>query len=506
MVELIRLIKILEKRAKKATYNKCNYADNSLEAKLYLLVKDGHVKTDFEAIQALYGNEANAKGYKMLKSRLIKKLFNNLDNVDLNDKELLPYAHAEQQCYLKLNRVLTLIRLAEHQLAHKFVQQAIGLAVKLDNTALILRSYEYAYNTAGLMRDELLFKQYEQKIKHYKLVSDVEFEIDLTFQRTKLLLLNSGFSRAEIIRELPEMMQQMHQKWKETGSAKIFRYWQYIFNFYHETAGNFAEVISNADEVEMMVKNKQVSELNVDLRYYKFVKLYALHQLQKYQEGLAFAKTIETSFIYGSTSWASYLENYFLLAMHSRSYKLAGKLIQMFLESEATEILSQMMKERWALNIKFYNLVAPVYDADLLPIQEGKVDSFKLSSIDKVGFNVALIVLEFFKIVEQEGPIATASHIDRIRKYSGKHLIAIEAERPRIFMKLLLLVLRENFSYTECKVKSRYLFQKLKNAVKQPQTFSEAEIVPYEQLWELLLLKLQQWHLNSQDPVSLTES
>ncbi|MFT2011482.1 hypothetical protein ACMA1I_22620 [Pontibacter sp. 13R65] len=492
MIELIRLIKILEKRARKSLDAYLHISEENLEVKLYLLVRDGKVKTDSQAMLALYGSELNAKGYKMLKSRLIKKLFSAIDQVDLSDKELLPYAYIEHQCLIKLNRVLTLLRLAEHHLAHKFVQQAIGLAKKIDNVGLLLRCYEYAYNATGLMRDEVLFNEYEQELKHYKRISDIEFEVDVTFQRAKLFMLKSNASRAAIIRELPQIMEDMRQKWLETQSTKIFRYWQYIFNFYHETAGNFAEVIRNADKVETMVRNKQISDLNVDLRYYKFVKLFALQQLQQYEEGLRFAQTIESSFIYGSTSWSSYIENYFLLAIHNRSYKLAGKLIQQFLSSGVAEILSQLMKERWTLNIQFYNLIASI-DKSAEPVNSpGFEELLKISQHDKEGYNVAIIILEFFNLLQQKGELDPSSHIDRIRKYIAKHLNKKGTERPRLFLKLVLLMLREKLDPIGSRAKGRYLFKKLRATPMQTEAFAEVEIIPYEQLWELALQRLQQ--------------
>lgn len=86
---------------------------------------------------------------------------------------------------------------------------------------------------------------------------------------------------------------------------------------------------------------------------------------------------------------------------------------------------------------------------------------------------------------------ALESQPELINKYIFRHLRGEKAERVRVFLRLLLLIVKEEGDLNQIQSKSRFLLEKLTAAMKPEDTFAELETVPYEHLWELVIDGLQ---------------
>ncbi len=113
-------------------------------------------------------------------------------------------------------------------------------------------------------------------------------------------------------------------------------------------------------------------------------------------------------------------------------------------------------------------------------------------SKDKSGFNLSLLVLDIIKSFSHDGVDNFESKAERIRKYITKYLRGEKAERPRLFLRLLLVALKHNIEYEATREASENLFTKLSNAQTPGDAFTEVEIIPYEHLWEAVLEILKQ--------------
>ena len=66
--------------------------------------------------------------------------------------------------------------------------------------------------------------------------------------------------------------------------------------------------------------------------------------------------------------------------------------------------------------------------------------------------------------------------------------------RSKLFLKLLILAVTEDFDAESIKKKGKRHIEKLTDTPTPGDAFAEIEIVPYEHLWELILSMLQKRH------------
>lgn len=97
MDELQQLVRLIEEKGRLPGSTFINFSDEeSLETKLYLILKNNEQFDEIEATEHLYHSKDKKDAFKMLKSRVKKKLFNQLHF--LKDGFFSELASAEIKC------------------------------------------------------------------------------------------------------------------------------------------------------------------------------------------------------------------------------------------------------------------------------------------------------------------------------------------------------------------------------------------------------------------------
>jgi hypothetical protein len=77
--------------------------------------------------------------------------------------------------------------------------------------------------------------------------------------------------------------------------------------------------------------------------------------------------------------------------------------------------------------------------------------------------------------------------MEGLRKYQQRHLREAETLRSQLFLRLLMLTIKENFDVQACERKGQALLNRLRETPPPGEAFAEIEIIPYEELWSLTL-------------------
>ena len=77
---------------------------------------------------------------------------------------------------------------------------------------------------------------------------------------------------------------------------------------------------------------------------------------------------------------------------------------------------------------------------------------------------------------------------ERLRKYQQRHLTKEASTlRSRLFLRLLQLIVEKNFDPQKAAERGQGLLQQLRDTPPPGEAFAEVEIIPYENLWGLVL-------------------
>ncbi|MBB6611971.1 hypothetical protein H7F15_13050 [Pontibacter sp. Tf4] len=488
MEELTKLVELLENKGKSTTAAFLNYADSSsLETRLYQLIKDNAVESEPELIQNLYGDFTKANAFKMLKTRVKKKLYNQLLFLDLSGFEISFGSNsAELECrhYLQLANMFRVT--GETALARIQLQKAMVLAEEVQLIDCQIEAYKALraiLTIHGFNRRE--YEECISKLAELYTLAEYEKRADELFHNIKFeykLGANAGNS---LINTLKDVTDELKASWHKTNLYTVFRRYHQLMNFYFELNGDFAAYIDYLNQTFDDYRAGKIHKAYFSESFTKYLLVYAYLKNGDYALGIQEAEQLKKKLPEGSKNWFAHLENYFLLAVHAQKFELAEKILLEAFNNKHFKENNQFAQERWTI---FYQVYQSAYGFSI-PVKLRK----KLIVVqqDKKGFNLWCVILDFMTALDNRHTNLIASEAERMKKYIARYLTAKEDARSKYMLKLLVVAGREfPIDAASCRKKSEYLFSKLQEAPVPGYAYAETEIIPYEDLWEIILQKL----------------
>lgn len=462
--------------------------NQSEREKLYIRnIEQGKYKNDADAAADLYNAHANDVRYKMLKHRVKKKLFNNLTFVDLQKVTMNSVRQKELECNSLLYQANVVRMRYELDLVISIATKALQIANEFDFiafkvSALELLSLSYAeqgYDKKYALAQAELKEAMNHFVKEREAVS--------IFQHATLQLRKSTKTRKEFLPALPGIIKQLEKLWQSAGTFSAYNAYYRTYIWYHELEGNFQKIIDITVDALKQVNENKVNTHRFDLMYNNYIMVYAHLRAKDYANGLAYAEKNLPLYNSNSVNWFSYMENYFLLAVHARQYELGDLLQHQVFDSSGFNNIPTIAKERWLLYRSYFRLIYPAAAAKEGEAQNPYLLSLPEYSKDKLGFNVAILTLQFIYLLEKGDTEALLYRIESIKKYVSTHLKDVFSLRSKLFLKLLVLTVVENYDVEKCRRKGEQLYKKLLETPAPGDAYAEIEIVPYEHLWDLIL-------------------
>ncbi len=448
------------------------------------MVTSGAIKDDTEAAQQLYNDLPNNYKYKMLKHRVKAKLYDMLLLYEFDNDENLIYQQ-EQYCQQLLIKANVLFRNQRFQLAVSIANKALSVAIMFSFTNQTLLAYELILSCYAFTGKHTL---YQKQVSEYNKMLDnkiTERKAQNIYQLMRVSAHKSVKNRRLLVAELDLKVQEVKELWRCSGTYEAFNSFYKLSILYYEMIGDFEKILQLTIFSEKLLAKGLVNKYRFDSLYNKYILVYALLRLKRYATGLEYATEYMKLFDERSANWFAFQENFYLLAIHEKNYELAEVVIHRVLHNNSINNVSVSAKERWK-----------IYEAYLFVINRkiysGKaINPFLMSlpeySKDKQGFNVAILILQFIYYLQKKETEALLYRIESLKKYINTHLKDSFSLRSKLFLKLLILSVTEDFNAAACRKKGLKLYQKLIETPTPGDAYAEIEIVPYEHLWEHIL-------------------
>jgi len=492
MEDLRKLVQIVTSRGQKSiplieTKSKAN----SKETDLFIKIKKGELLTDEDAAKNLYNCDPEDYKIKMLKSRLRKKLLNHLFFLDFSDERLKISHRYEQECLSLLFQGRTLMNVGEHKISAKLLQNALKLAEEVEITSTIITCLENLLINYSLTFNSNLYYKTTKELEKYRKLAAFENEAEGLYYTARLELNKSVLSKRKFLPTLKITLERLLELWKETNSPSIFDYYYILNIIMQESTGNYAEILELTSLSESLLNQGKINKKRFDSRFNKFIMVYAYLRVKDYNKGLAFAEANIEAFNRSTNNWFTFMENYMLLAMHAGSYELAARIYDEVADNSFFKKISVNAQERWMLYSSYLYFVNPSKELLRKSYYKKLLSTIPEYSKDKQGFNVAILVLQFLYHVQQKNLDVLANLIESVKKYAGRHLRENFSQRSLYFFKLLVLVVKADLDYKEALQKGQTLYEGIQATPVPGDAYAEIEIIPYEQLWTILLKTLE---------------
>lgn len=491
MNEINKLVRIVTNMVKKnvSLIEVANTEENpSKEQLLFNNVQRGLYSTDDEAGHGMYGTDGADQRYRMLKSRLRYKLYNLLFFVDFNDSKghiSFPY---EQECHNYIFRAKVLHKEGEYELAEKHAKKALLISIEADFTDFTLQGLKMLRIIyAELCRPNHLRKTIG-RIKKYEAINKIEEEAYNLFFMKIMQLKKSVHSRKVHLETTLKAVETLKLLWQTSNSFTVYECYYRLKIWSNELVGNYEEILSITKEAEVLLKNGSVNPLRFDVRHNIYTKTYALLRAKDYENGITSAREGVEHISRSSRNWFSHMENYFLLALHKRSYPLAEDIISQVIRNPHMDKISPHAKERWEMYKAYLYFMMPEKDVEEVLNFSNIYTKLPFYSHDKQGFMVAILILEFMDLLKKDRLDLALTKLPNTERYIYRYLNENpESQREKLFLKLISIAVQCSFNPETAAAKGVKYLKRLRETPEPGDAFAEVEIVPYEQLWEVLL-------------------
>ncbi|MET4074984.1 hypothetical protein [Hymenobacter sp. UYCo722] len=468
-------------------------APDSRESQLVGLLLTGTALTPLQTAKALYGQatSANLVALKRLKSRVQAKLLNHLYFLDHSDPLSLVSRRYQMACLDLLHKGIALYTEGDYVLSQRLLRRCLTEAQAGEFTAYAVQSARQLCTIYAHLNKPAAYQQMDRLLQQQLAVQQLEDEAERLYTSSSLALAGTVKARRTLLPQIPEILKQLEVLHRRANSYNTFSF-QYRLRIAHEELlGNFTELMRLTGAAARQMSQGKLNARRFDLRYNTFMSIVAYLRGRQPEKGLRLAQTGIQHFACTSSNWFLFQEYHLLLALHGKKYSYAQQLLLLVAQNPAGAKLRPAALEHWDLYRGYVDFVA-------LPTAPGAPPSaarwallLPEHSRDKSGQNVAILVLQLLHHLRQQNFDEALVRLERLRKYQQRHLLGDQAKRSRLFLRLLRGLADTGFDPAKARKRGQPTLEMLTSTPLPGNAFAEVEIIPYEHLWELVLLQLQ---------------
>lgn len=471
---------------------------NSLYYKLYKGIKDGRFKTDEDAARELFGCEPTNKRYLMLKSRVRTRLINTLFFLENSTSR---YQQAVYQSNRNLVAAKLLVLNGARSTGIAMLKSTLHEAVKYNVTEVAVECLRNLRYQSSFLGKENEFKKYNMRFQEAKKILEAEWRAEECFQLVSIPFVKSNSVKSEVAEMANEFVEEIKELRKDKSSFTLEMNYFRLVIIRDQIIQNHEGVIKSCREATNFL-NSHV-EFDQKARYGEFAiyQIIACLNLRKYDEWNAMAPKILPLFQEGATNWVIFMEYYFMLSMHSGNYREAHKIFHKVVEHPRFEHQAENRREKWRIFEGFLKYMAGNSQLSETADLEGAANRFNIwkflnevpiYSKDKRGLNISILVLQVLFLLDRQDYDGIIRRAEALKVYCSRYLKRDEHFRSNCFLKMVLIMEKKGFDHDQTKkIANKYYSKLTTSGFNYRGGMATIEIIPYENLWNSILMKLK---------------
>ena len=456
-----------------------------------LLAADVNV-TALGVVKQLYGKNtsSNQTAFLRLRVRVQDKLLNHLFFLDHSDTRLFVARRYELECLDLLHKVTILYLEGEYVLSERLLRRCLRLAEKGEFTSYAEQACQRLVTLYASQRQQ---HKYTLTIKYLTKIRQVlayEQEAEQLAMQIRLTMTRSVAGRRALLAKIGAYVHRAEQLQQKAHTFTTYLALYRVRIVQAELTGEYTEIIRYTSAATQLLRQGKLNERRFDQRFNQFMSVYAHLRSRQYTAGLKLAKEYAADFHPTSNNWFYFYEHYILLALHAGDYDQALRLLHVVQKNPSFPKQRPAAQERWGLLQAYVEFVQP---PDKIPVRRrSQLAIFAALTVpeyarDKRGYNVAILIFQLLHYLRQRSLEPVLSRLERLRKYQQRHLRDAATLRSRLLLRLLLLLPDGEFNATLLVKRGQTLLAQLSHAPMVGEADAEIEIIPYEQVWTLVL-------------------
>lgn len=448
--------------------------------------------------QEIYGDDENYDNFRKLKSRFNKRIMDELFfNISerFNPKERNDFAIMAMKQYItSLVLKHTSLNDVYVKIAEKLIKQAknYDFAFLISMLSSDLHSY-YAFvnpNTKLMLRYRKIM---EDSGRDYQFISKtmiINGEISNIYINHKL---NPKREQLERVKELCEVLKGFQ---KQTTSYDIHSFGYDLRAYPLVVENKYEELLRLMIEAEEYFKAFPFSDkaMNWTIQLYR---LMAYLFLGKINDAIYMCEHLLSWLTFGNRFWLLINHYYFIANSVKGNFQKCVDIIETIFSSKALNAFPNE-KPIWELRMAYFSI-----NKDVLELKLNANTSVKYITSaqffrrnkqllqDKRSMNLPFRIIEIFYLIERNNFNRVIDIIESLSQFKYRYLRDDETFRSQCFIRLLEVMSKCSFHPVRTKAHAAPILNKMskKDVIIENENIFP-EILPYEQVWNLLMIKI----------------
>jgi len=469
-------------------------------AELYNGVLDDEFRTDEEAMEAIYPDDPKVKNnYSKLKYDLINRLQNLLFVIDLHSAHHNDYQKAYYHCYKEWAAIQIMMGKGARQNAIQAARRLLRAAQRFEFTEIALATCRILrLHYAERLGDAKNFKKYNELYQTLRKTQEYEEEAEELYLMIMVQYLQNRTTKKakKQLEQLATASYKTIEPYLQSNTSYHLHLYGYLIELMgYSLAGKHKRAIEVcAKAIDFFSEKDFEAHLPLQIFYYR--KLNCQIPLGAYEAGLKDATEGLQLLTSGTFNWFKYNESYLILCLHTGDYNKAYEIFNQVNAHPQYKFLEDTAAEIWQIfEAYLYYLVCNkkiAKDDEDDRFSKFRVGRFANStprySKDKRGMNVCILIIQILLLLHDKKYAKVIKKVESIKQYSYRHLSKRDTYRSNLFIRMLPVIPHQHFHKAAVQRHTKSDFEKIKKApLKESGQTDEIEIIPYEQLWEMVL-------------------
>ncbi len=493
MDEIRELIKIVTDNTKKnlpLLDIKNQHVNGNKEMNLFIGIKNGQFNDELEASNGIYGSEEVDIKFRMLKSRLNRKLLNHLFFMDFSAKSYPKSINFYQEVldYLHFSRML--LNVEETKIGAKLLYKTLDLAKEGEYTLIVVDCLKALRELYAKTYRPKLFQNIKSQLQEVEKLQIIEEKADAVFQENRLSINSTVNNRKKSFKSYKKAIDELEGLYRKSNSYNIFEKLFKIKVWYYELKGDFESVLKLIGDVEKECTGGKINQRRFDDLFAKNSKGNALLKLKKFNEGSVFLEEMLNSIESSSKAWYAFAEKYVALNIQNKNFDKASEIFLRVIGNKSFDAIEKKEQLKWNI-LRSYLFYITENKKVLRKFDYSKfIQETPVYEKENAGYHVAVLILQILNMVD--GDLSSLHNkLDAMDDYVNRYLNNSFSKRTKTFCRLLHKIAIHNRDYDSIVLKSKYLQEKLINSEIAGESYVDFEIVSYEYLWEKMMSDLK---------------
>jgi hypothetical protein len=493
--ELIQLIQV-EKLKAKGLWDIFFEPDSKLRL-LSEHIIEGNIKTDEEALALLYPQEDAKPKYYNLKKRLKQRLVDIIATLDIKQAKPNDRQSASIECNKQWTVASMLLSQGARNSAIEILEETLEKTLYYEFTDLSMQILSVLRLHYGvILGNRAKYEHCNQLFQDCKATFMMETQtedlyINLTGLQVGQKASDPGFSI-----KADQSYQSIAPYLEKNNSFRLHLCGRLLQLMVPDSKSDYLATAQICEEAIAFFKQKKFdTRLALQAFYSQLTVCYI--QLKSFDKGQKIITDYQSLFPEGSFNWFKLQELYFLLAMHSKRYAEAYKVHAVVKEKLRLKEQPPQIREMWKIYEAYLQYL--IY---IRKIGEGQIgqkfrvgkfgNEIPVFSKDKRGMNIPILIVQILFSIASRNYTQTIDRIEAIEKYCSRYLKKDDTFRSNCIIRMLLQIPTASFHRQAVIRHTSKLLAQLRSMPHDVAGQSyEVEIIPYEDLWEIVLETLE---------------